>query len=304
VGERIYRIWCEDGPRHDAVPESRLAALVSAGHLDIEDRIAPAGTEDWCEGWEFDGLFEPAVVHALRVHHASTIRMRRSIRGGWLTVMEYREQRDRLLLGEAGVSDTLWSCRPRPDLKRAGAQTELQRAASEGAEAERLADLSRRRRASGSEPAASNAAPQTTQGETTIDSFRRNVSRILQGDLPAWVDHTTVLSAWRASGVRYAITAACIALLADPFEPLVHAQRWLVALLGFSAIAAILLQMASSDRDRTWATRFAACMLGVLVVSLVMIVGMEVDMDRGLIAHFLPPVARLQDSLRPMIGAG
>jgi hypothetical protein len=304
VGERIYRIWCEDGPRHDAVPESRLAALVAAGHLDIEDRIAPAGTEDWCEGWEFEGLFEPVVVHALRVHHASTIRMRRSIRGGWLTVMEYREQRDRLLLSEPGMGDTLWSCRPRPDLKRAGAQSELQRAASEGAEAERQAELARRRRASGSEPAPASAGTQTTHGETSIGSFRRNVSRIFQGDLPAWVDHTTVLMAWRAHGVRYAVTTVIIALLADPLEPLVHAQRWLVGLLGLAAIVAILLQMASSDRDRTWATRFAACMLGVVVASVVMIVCMEVDMDRGLIAHFTPPVARLQEQLRTMLGAG
>jgi hypothetical protein len=302
VGERIFRIWCEDGPRHDAVPESRLPLLVASGHLDIEDRIAPGGTEEWCEGWEFDGLFEAPVVHALRVHRTALTRMRRSIKGGWITVVEYREQRDRLLLSESGVEYCAWASRPRPDIKRAGAQTELQKAASEGAEAERQAEAARRRAALRAEDAPAAAGPQTTQGETSILSFRRNMGRILQGDLPAWVDPSTVLHAWRHNGVRYAITAAVIALVLDPLEPVLHAQRWMVALMGVAAIASILLQMASSDRDRTWATRFAACLLGMIAFTVVMIICMEVDMQRGLLGHFVPPIEQFQGKLRGMLG--
>ena len=302
MGERIYRIWCEDGPRHDAVPASRLPLLVASGHLDLEDRIAPGGTEDWCEGWEFDGLFEHPVVHALRVHHESLARMRRSIKGGWITVVEYREQRDRLLLSEAGVEFCAWASRPRPDVKRAGAQTELQKAASEGAEAERQAEIAKRRQATHAGTAPENPGPQTTQGETSILSFRRNMGRILQGDLPAWVDPGTVLHAWRHHGVRYAVTATVLALLLDPLEPVFLAQRWMVALMGMGAIASILLQMASSDRDRTWATRFAACLLGMIVFTIVMVICMEVDMQRGLLGHFIPSVEQFQGKLRAAMG--
>lgn len=302
MGERIYRIWCEDGPRHDAVPASRLPLLVASGHLDIEDRIAPGGTEEWCEGWQFEGLFEPLVVQALRVHHESLARMRRSIKGGWITVMEYREQRDRLLRSEAGVEFCAWASRPRPDVKRAGAQTELQKAASEGAEAERQAEIARRRQATHDGAAPASPGPQTTQGETSILSFRRNMGRILHGDLPAWVDPGTVLQAWRHHGVRYAITAAALALLLDPLEPVLQAQRWMVALMGLGAIASILLQVASSDRDRTWATRFAACLLGMIAFTIVMMVCMEVDMERGLLGHFIPQIEPLQAKLRAALG--
>lgn len=298
----MYRIWCEDGPRHDAVPESRLSALVVSGHLDIEDRIAPAATEDWCEGWEFPGLFESPVVQALQRHRPTLARMRRSIRGGWITLIEYREQRDRLLLSEPGVEHCAWVSRPRRDVERAGAGSELQKAAAAGAEAERQAELARRRRESGSEPMPTGPSTQTTQGETTIDSFRRNVGRILHGDLPAWVDPSTVLHAWRLHGVRYALTAAGLALLLDPLEPVLYAQRWMFAAMGLAAILSILLQMASSDRDRTWATRFAACVLGMIVFAVVMVVCMEVDMKRGLVGHFLPQVERLQSRLLAALG--
>ena len=302
MGDRIYRIWCDDGPRHDAVPGSRLPALVSSGHLDIEDKVAPAGTEDWSEGWEIDGLFEATVVHALHQHRATMMRMRRSIKGGWMSVVEYREQRDRLLLAEPGVADSLWAARPRPDLKRAGAQSELQRAASEGADAERQAEQSRRR-GSGGSTTARTRAPETP-AKASMVSFRRNVGRILHGDLPAWADPTTALQAWRDHGVRYAITTLLLALAADPLEPVLHTQRWLVAALGTAAIASILMQLASNDRDRTWATRFAACLMGLVVAAITMIVCMQIDVERGAFGHWLPPVERLQASLRSALGRG
>ena len=299
----MFRIWCDDGPRHDAVPESRLPALVSTGHLDLEDRIAPSGTEDWCEGWEFDGLFEAPVVHALHQHRSTMNRLRRSIKGGWMTVIEYREQRDRLLLAEPGIADTNWAARPRPDIKRAGAQSELQRAASEGADAERDAERSRRKR-SGVTPATRPKQAEANPDKASVGSFRRNMQRILHGDLPPWADHAVVLQAWRGHGVRYALTAMVLALLADPFEPVMHAQRWLVGLMGASAIISILMQVASPDRDRTWATRFAACLMGIGVATAIMITCMEVDIDRGLLGRFLPPVERFQSTLRGMLGNG
>ena len=264
--------------------------------------MAPAATEDWCEAWEIDGLFEIPVIQALRRHREALGRMRRSIRGGWISLIEYRDQRDRMLLSEPGVEHCAWVSRPRPDVKRAGAQSELERAASEGAEQERKAEAARRRQAAAAESTDRSSEPETTHGETSILSFRRNVGRILEGNLPGWVDPSTLLHAWRHHGVRYAITTIVVALAMDPLEPLVHAQRWLVALLGLSAIACIVLQMASSDRDRTWATRFAACALGMVVAAIVMIVCMEVDVERGLLGHFIPAVERLQASARPHLG--
>jgi hypothetical protein len=95
------------------VPASRLSALVATGHLDLEDGVAPAGTEVWTPAWQCEGLFEPAVIAALQRHLTTAKRMRGSVRGGWNTLMEYRAQRDQLLLSEPGVQDTRWAERPR-----------------------------------------------------------------------------------------------------------------------------------------------------------------------------------------------
>ena len=296
MGSDIYRIWCEDGPRHDAVPAGRLSALVDTGHLDIEDRIAPGGTEDWREAWEFDQLFEPAVCAALRRHREALGRMRRSIRGGWLNVIEYREQRDRILLAEPGVSDSNWAMRPRPDVKRAGAQSELQRAATEGAEAEARAEAERRRRAAAQ--AAGAAGPAEEDDEPSFLSFKRNVNRLLAGDLPEWADPTAVLFDWRDRWKTLLPGFIALGLLLDPLQPVYHTQRWTVVALGAGAIVSMLLQLASGERNRVWARRFGTCLAGCIIVSIVLIVGMSMHADNGLVGRFVPQLARWQDTMR------
>lgn len=295
----LYRIWCDDGPRHDAVPQHRLAALVQTGHLDLEDRIALAGTDDWVEAWQFEKLFEPTVCAALRRHREALGRMRRSIRGGWLSVIEYREQRDRLLMTEAGVPDSDWAARPRPDLKRAGAQSELQRAASEGAEAEARAEAERRRlerEGTATEPAASD--PDERDGEASFVSFRRNVNRLLSGDLPEWADPTRVLFDWRDRWGRLVVGFVALGLALDPLQPVWHTQRWAVVALGGGAILSLLMQMASGERDRAWARRFGTCLAGCMIVSIVLVVGMSMHADNGLIGRFVPKLAQWQDAMR------
>lgn len=296
VGASLYRIWCEDGPRHDAVPGSRLSALVSTGHLDLEDRVAPGGTEDWMEAWEVDHLFEHPVCAALRTHREALGRMRRSIRGGWLSVIEYREQRDRLLLTEPGVADSAWATRPRPDLKRAGAQSELQRAASEGAEAEARAEAERRRRERAATPGAAAAAED--DGEPSFLSFKRNVNRLLAGDLPEWADPTAVLFDWRDRWRSLVPRFVLLGLLLDPLQPVYHTQRWAVLALGGASIVSLLMQMASGERNRVWARRFGTCLAGCILVSIVLIVGMSMHADNGLIGRFVPKLAQWQDAKR------
>lgn len=293
----MYRIWCEDGPRHDAVPGDRLHALVTTGHLDLEDRIAPVGTEDWMEAWEFDHLFEPQVCTALRMHREALGRMRRSIRGGWLSIVEYRDQRDRLLLAENGVADSLWATRPRPDLKRAGAQSELQRAASEGAEAEARAEAERRRREHGAAPAG-QAESTPDDGEPSFLSFKRNVNRLLAGDLPEWADPTAVLFDWRDRWRELLVRFTLLGLLLDPLQPVWHTQRWTVVALGLASIVSLLMQMASGERNRVWARRFGTCLAGCMIVSIVLIVGMSMHADNGLIGRFVPKLAHWQDAMR------
>lgn len=293
----LYRIWCEDGPRHDAVPQHRLPALVTSGHLDLEDRVALAGTDDWIEAWQFERLFEPSVCEALRRHREALGRMRRSIRGGWLSVIEYRDQRDRLLVTEPGVADSDWAMRPRPDLKRAGAQSDLQRAASEGAEAEARAEEERRRRErDGTER--ETTVPEPDDGEPSFVSFRRNVNRLLSGDLPEWADPTTVLFDWRDRWARLVLGFALLGLLLDPLQPIWHTQRWAVAALGAGAILSLLMQLASGERNRAWARRFGTCLAGCIIVSIVLIVGMSMHADNGLLGRFVPRLAQWQDTVR------
>ena len=293
----LYRIWCEDGPRHDAVPQHRLAALVAAGHLDLEDRVALAGTDDWVEAWQFEQLFEPQVCAALQSHREALGRMRRSIRGGWLSVVEYREQRDRLLMAEAGVADSVWATRPRPDLKRAGAQTELQRAASEGADAEARAEAERRQREREG-AAAVGAQPEPEDGEPSFLSFKRNVNRLLSGDLPEWADPTAVLFDWRDRWVRLLRDFVLLGLLLDPLQPVWHTQRWAVVALGAGSILSLLMQLASGERNRAWARRFGTCLAGCIIVSIVLIVGMSMHAENGLIGRFVPRLAAWQDAMR------
>lgn len=302
----LYRIWCQDGPRHDAVPHHRLQALVASGHLDLEDRVAPQGTDDWMPAWKFEGLFEPDVVRALERNAAACAKMTRTISGGWLTLVEYRAERDRLLEREPGVAGSDWTRRPRPDLLRAGAMPVLRKAADEGAAAEREAEQARlraNRTKIDAAPAPARPTPDLPSlpppaPAPAVRSFRRNVGRLLEGDLAGALEPARALQAWRRHGLRDALIALALALVLDPLQPVVHAQQhWLVA-LSVACVACLLLQLASSAADARWTDRFASCMLALVLTAAMLVAGFQADMQRGLLAHLSPKVAAWQDQLR------
>jgi hypothetical protein len=300
VTEPTYRIRCEDGPRHDAVPASRLSALVATGHLDLEDGVAPAGPEVWTPAWQCEGLFEPAVIAALQRHLTTAKRMRGSVRGGWNTLMEYRAQRDQLLLSEPGVQDTRWAERPRPDLARANALGELHTAAREGAEAERAAEARRLRREHATEPPppVTHAAP-----HVSIRSLQSNVQRFMHGDLPAWADPRTVLDPWRDHWIATCLITLLLAAALDPLQPIVPALRWLVIVAGACTVACALLQLGAASNDRRWGARFALALMCTLLASTLLVAHGAIDPARGALAHWIPRIAAAQDEVRQRLDA-
>lgn len=294
------------------MPDHRLPALVATGHLDLEDRIAPQGSEAWTPAWRFPGLFEPEVVQAMERHHTVCGRMARTMGGGWLSLIEYRAERDRLLEREPGVADSAWAHRPRPDLARAGATPELRQAADEGAAAERAAERARLRARTSREPDAqhhhteppdpADAAPIASGNSApSVAVLRRNMERLLEGDMSGALDPMRVVRAWRQHGLRDLVLAALMALALDPLQPLVHAQALWLGALALACIASLLLQFASPGREETWARRFGSCLLACVVTAALTVAGAAVDVRRGLLAHWFAPVAAWQDAHR---GAG
>ena len=291
MGVKNYRVWCEDGPRHEGLTGERLRALAVCGDLDLEDRVAAQGSNAWVHAWEIDGLFEPQVVHALRVHREATQRMHRSIRGGWLTVIEYRRQRDEMLLREPGVAGTRWSGRPRPDLLRAGAQETLVRAAAEGAAAAERSSNSPRR------PLPRAASTPRAAMTGSFHAVRVGVSQILRGELPDWAEPEVWLGEIRRHGLGVTLRIAVLALLLDPLEPVMHAQQWLLAVCALAAAGGAILQLTLPPTSHAGVRTSARMLLACGVVAVVFVIGKSIDVHHGLIGHFWPEVTRWQDRL-------
>jgi hypothetical protein len=107
-----------------------------------------------------------------------------------------------------------------------------------------------------------------------------------------------VLFDWRDRWRGLVFGFVALALALDPLQPVWHAQRWLVVALGASSILSLLLQMASGERNRVWARRFGTCLAGCIVVSAVLVIGMSMHADNGLIGRFVPKLAAWQDAMR------
>ncbi|NBX25451.1 MAG: hypothetical protein EBQ99_05305 [Planctomycetes bacterium] len=290
MGDKRYRVKCEDGPRHECLTGEQLVALARSGQVDLDDLVALHGTEQWAHAWEIDGLFETSVVHALRVHREAIGRMHRSIRGGWISLIEYRRQRDEMLRRESGVATSRWSGRPRPDEIRANAQETLVRAAKEGAAAQRSARS----------PARLGRAPMPLDRAALTGSFQAvkgNVSQILRGDLPEWAEPEVWLGEIRRHGVGVTLRTAVLALLLDPLEPVMHAQQWLLAVCALAAAGGMLLQMGLPAGAYAGVHRSVRMLVACGAISAVFVVGKSIDVHHGLIGHFWPAMAGWQDQL-------
>ena len=171
----LYRVKLQDSRRQDKLSYTQVIALIQNGVLDLDDHIAPSGTDDWMHVWELQDAFEACVVNAYRHHEQAIRRMRRSIAGNWLTVIEFRDQRDDLLAREPGVTNSSWAARPRPELINGAPGHELHAAAAIGAA--RISETT----TNTSDHAAQHAG-------ASAETFRENIAKILKGDLPEWAN--------------------------------------------------------------------------------------------------------------------
>ena len=130
--KKLYRVKLQDSRQHSKLTYAQVIGLIQSGVIDLDDEIAIFDSQDSFFAWELENAFEEVVVNAYRDHADAIRRMRRSISAGWLTPIEFRDQRDKLLAHEPGVNESDWSSRPRPDLNDSTGH-ELYRAAAIGA---------------------------------------------------------------------------------------------------------------------------------------------------------------------------
>ena len=176
--KKLYRVKLQDSRQHAKLTYAQVIGLIQAGVIDLDDEIALFQSQDWFFAWELENAFEEVVVNAYRGHADAIRRMRRSISSGWLTPIEFRDQRDKLLAHEPGVNESDWSSRQRPDLIKDGVGHELHRAAAIGAA--RQATIHRESHEDSTE----------TPAASSVEFFRENISKIFQGDFPEWANRS------------------------------------------------------------------------------------------------------------------
>ena len=281
----LYRVKLQDSRRQDKLSYSQVIALIQNGVLDLDDHIAPSGTDDWMHVWELQDAFEACVVKAYRHHEESIRRMRRSIAGNWLTVMEFRDQRDTLLAHEPGVNDSAWIARPRPDFINDVTGHELHAAAAIGAARE-------------VETTTHTSGHDAQHAGASAETFRENIAKILKGDLPEWANPHALLMCAKTNTFKVFCIATFLTIATDPFRPWISLE-WLVAFSGAYAIYAALRQLASVGVGRMWVDRFVVFILFTFILTLLFIATLKLEPQprAGVLSRF-PQVAALQEQLR------
>ena len=281
----LYRVKLQDSRRQDKLSYTQVIALIQNGVLDLDDHIAPSGTDDWMHVWELQDAFEACVVNAYRHHEQAIRRMRRSIAGNWLTVIEFRDQRDDLLAREPGVTNSSWAARPRPELINGAPGHELHAAAAIGA-------------ARISETITNTSDHAAQHAGASAETFRENIAKILKGDLPEWANPHALLKCAKTNTFKVLCIALFLTIITDPFRPWISLE-WLVAFSGAYAIYAALRQLASVGAGRMWVNRFVVFILFTFIFTLLFIATLKLEPQprAGVLSRF-PQVAALQEQLR------
>lgn len=229
--------------------------------------------------------FEACVVSAYRNHIEAIRRMRRSIAGNWLTVIEFRDQRDDLLAYEPGVNGSAWALRPRPDLINDVAGHELHAAAAIGA-------------ARKSETPSDTGDHACKHSGASAEMFRENIASILKGDLPEWANPRAMLKCAKANVFTILCIAFCVAIITDPLRPWISLE-WIVAFSGAYAIYAALRQLASVGVGRMWVDRFVVFILFTFIFTLLFIATLKLEpQPRAGVLSRIPQVAALQEQFQ------
>ncbi len=277
----------QDSRQHSKLTYAQVIGLIQSGVIDLDDEIAIFDSQDSFFAWELENAFEKVVVNAYRDHADAIRRMRRSISAGWLTPIEFRDQRDKLLEHELGVNESDWSSRPRPDLNDSTGH-ELHRAAAIGAA--RQATIGNYMR---NDPSGKSVA--------SVEFFRENISKIFQGDFPEWANPYALFKSAKANAFKIFYIALFATIVTDPFRPWVQLS-WFVLICGVYAIYCALRQLAVIGSARMWVDRFVTFILFTLTFTLLLIVTLKAEPRHGTgVLSRIPPIAALQDQLRTQI---
>ena len=284
---QLYRVKLQDSRQHSKLTYAQVIGLIQSGVIDLDDEIAIFDSQDSFFAWELENAFEKVVVNAYRDHADAIRRMRRSISTGWLTPIEFRDQRDKLLEHELGVNESDWSSRPRPDLNDSTGH-ELHRAAAIGAA--RQATIGNYMR---NDPSGKSVA--------SVEFFRENISKIFQGDFPEWANPHALFKSAKANAFKIFCIALFTTIVTDPFRPWVPLS-WVVLICGVYAIYCALRQLAVIGSARMWVDRFVTFILFTLIFTLLLIVTLKAEPRHGTgVLSRIPPIAALQDQLRTQI---
>ena len=285
--KQLYRVKLQDSRQHSKLTYAQVIGLIQSGVIDLDDEIAIFDSQDSFFAWELENAFEKVVVNAYRDHADAIRRMRRSISAGWLTPIEFRDQRDKLLEHELGVNESDWSSRPRPDLNDSTGH-ELHRAAAIGAA--RQATIGNYMR---NDPSGKSVA--------SVEFFRENISKIFQGDFPEWANPYALFKSAKANAFKIFYIALFATIVTDPFRPWVQLS-WFVLICGVYAIYCALRQLAVIGSARMWVDRFVTFILFTLTFTLLLIVTLKAEPRHGTgVLSRIPPIAALQDQLRTQI---
>ena len=285
--KQLYRVKLQDSRQHSKLTYAQVIGLIQSGVIDLDDEIAIFDSQDSFFAWELENAFEKVVVNAYRDHADAIRRMRKSISTGWLTPIEFRDQRDKLLAHELGVNESDWSSRPRPDLNDSTGH-ELHRAAAIGAA--RQATIGNYMR---NDPSGKSVA--------SVEFFRENISKIFQGDFPEWANPHALFKSAKANAFKIFYIALFATIVTDPFRPWVQLS-WFVLICGVYAIYCALRQLAVIGSARMWVDRFVTFILFTLIFTLLLIVTLKAEPRHGTgVLSRIPPIAALQDQLRTQI---
>ena len=285
--KQLYRVKLQDSRQHSKLTYAQVIGLIQSGVIDLDDEIAIFDSQDSFFAWELENAFEKVVVNAYRDHADAIRRMRKSISTGWLTTIEFRDQRDKLLAHELGVNESDWSSRPRPDLNDSTGH-ELHRAAAIGAA--RQATIGNYMR---NDPSGKSVA--------SVEFFRENISKIFQGDFPEWANPHALFKSAKANAFKIFYIALFATIVTDPFRPWVQLS-WFVLICGVYAIYCALRQLAVIGSARMWVDRFVTFILFTLIFTLLLIVTLKAEPRHGAgVLSRIPPIAALQDQLRTQI---
>ena len=285
--KQLYRVKLQDSRQHSKLTYAQVIGLVQSGVIDLDDEIAIFDSQDSFFAWELDNAFEKVVVNAYRDHADAIRRMRRSISTGWLTPIEFRDQRDKLLAHELGINESDWSSRPRPDLNDSTGH-ELHRAAAIGAA--RQATIGNYMR---NDPSGKSVA--------SVEFFRENISKIFQGDFPEWANPYALFKSAKANVFKIFYIALFATIVTDPFRPWVQLS-WFVLICGVYAIYCALRQLAVIGSARMWVDRFVTFILFTLIFTLLLIVTLKAEPRHGTgVLSRIPQIAELQEQLRTHI---